>query len=205
MLEVEPNFSGVLTSKSDLSAIVSSFPSCTICHAVGYGSGVFAQSINNGTTVNTMRNSNSGEAGLRPKNILSKGLGETSLLEPPLETSAVAVRKSSSPLIDLILVVQDAKQFHEKNMMQNAMHYSSLVKYVLGSSGATILQNIGPGAFFNPYCYIAGLEVKDTRANRALGNISSTNNQISYNLNSLLLLFFCTQRLNMVLFPKKNY
>ena len=69
-------------------------------------------------------------------------------------------KASHSPMIDVILVVHDAQQFHKKNIAKHSSHYSSLASMVLGSTGAASVQNIGPGVYFNPYSTIAGFEVR---------------------------------------------
>ncbi|CAL9734982.1 phosphatidate cytidylyltransferase, mitochondrial [Monosporozyma servazzii] len=65
---------------------------------------------------------------------------------------------SERPQIDLILGVEDPIKFHEINMKQNPIHYSSL-KWC----GPTVLsrcQDIGAGIYFNPFVTIAGYQVK---------------------------------------------
>jgi hypothetical protein len=125
---------GLVTSNDDLSAILSAFPTGSICHSLGYGSGVFVQKLRKSDDESTRNTSNS--------------------------TVDDSFKTPQSPMIDVILVVHDAQQFHETNIAKHSSHYSSLASIVLGSTGAASVQNVGPGVYFNPYSHIAGLEVR---------------------------------------------
>lgn len=65
---------------------------------------------------------------------------------------------SERPQIDLILGVEDPIKFHEINMKQNPIHYSSL-KWC-GPAVLSRCQDIGAGIYFNPFVTIAGYQVK---------------------------------------------
>lgn len=133
---------GLVTSNDDLSAIISAFPTGSICHALGYGSGVFVQKLS----------SNDDESTRKRRSSTVDDSSEI-LIKPSTEASC-------SPMIDVILVVHDAQQFHEKNIAKHPSHYSSLASIVFGSTGVASVQNLGPGVYFNPYSNIAGFEVR---------------------------------------------
>ncbi len=79
----------------------------------------------------------------------------------PKKTSNEA---SCSPMIDIILVVHDAQQFHEKNIAKHSSHYSFIASNFFWSISAASVQNVGPGVYFNPYSTIAGFEVRTNQA-----------------------------------------
>lgn len=167
---------GLLTSNDDLSAIVSTFPLNTICHAVGYGSGVFVQKMSSNDNDDARRNSKTDDS-----------------LETSSKSSLISSAKSCSPMIDIILVVEDAQRFHEKNIVQNTLHYSSFANTLLGSSGAANVQNIGPGVYFNPYSNIAGFEVKISNVHKHWTTLKDTiKYRKSLHLYLIFLFYFCS-------------
>ena len=114
---------GCLAQSDELNQIVSSFPD-GVEHAVGYGSGVFAQ------TALAVPQSNEGSTD---------------------EEAIEEVESKEPPMIDLLLSVNDSRSFHTSNLRIFPDHYSSLCR-LLGPSQVTAIQRSDWGAriYFNP-------------------------------------------------------
>jgi len=54
-------------------------------------------------------------------------------------------------MVDLILVVEDSRAWHEENLERNAGHYSGFGRF-MGAGGVAAVQ--GRGGWFNPYVKI---------------------------------------------------
>lgn len=59
-------------------------------------------------------------------------------------------KKKTRPQIDLIYVVDNARDFHEQNLKQHNLHYSG-IKYLGGLCTILAVQSFGAGVYFNPY------------------------------------------------------
>uniref|UniRef100_A0A7S4I8A5 Phosphatidate cytidylyltransferase, mitochondrial n=1 Tax=Odontella aurita TaxID=265563 RepID=A0A7S4I8A5_9STRA len=116
---------GRLTASDELERIVDAFPhSCGIAHAVGYGSGVFAQ----------------------------KKTGPSDVVDDDeKEEKEEEDEEEDLPMIDLLLASDDAVPFHSSNLERHPDHYSSLCR-LLGPVGTASIQRSDRGAkaFFNP-------------------------------------------------------
>jgi hypothetical protein len=57
---------------------------------------------------------------------------------------------NAEQIIDMILIVDDTAQFHEKNMKQNYAHYSYFAKRLPPTITNNLVQNAGSNLYFNP-------------------------------------------------------
>lgn len=57
-------------------------------------------------------------------------------------------------MLDLIMAVDDTREWHKQNMQENARDYSG-VRW-LGAGAVDLLQQMGAGAYFNPFVQING-------------------------------------------------
>ena len=93
----EPDKEGQLASQNALRKVVDHFPQSSLVYALGYGSGVFSQTLN----------------------------------------------EKHEGMLDIILVVDDANDFHEENMDRNPSHYPSWLK-ISGAGMASRMQRNFP-------------------------------------------------------------
>ena len=120
---------GQLVSDDVLRSIIDEFPSGVV-HSFGYGSGVFVQ--------NQQRVSRCNES-------------EEESGNDQHDVSAV-------PMLDMILVVENSKAWHEENLRVNRDHYSFLPR-TLGCGYTDWLQKFGKGkTYFNP---LVSIDIRD--------------------------------------------
>lgn len=113
---------GNLTNLNDVQEILSLFPT-GITHAIGYGSGVFAQTLPS-TSNDISKN--------RPDETIKSG-------------------NDDLPMIDLILAVDDPLAFHTQNLSLHSHHYATLARS-LGPNFISWAQccSLGAKLYFNP-------------------------------------------------------
>jgi translocator assembly and maintenance protein 41 len=120
------DLSGQLTKDGELLTLMSAFPSSLsdggLCHAFGYGSGVFDQKEKH-----------------------------HSEMQQPKDADIVKNGEDQDPkMIDFIFTVEDSAAWHAENMQMNQNHYSSMAN-LLGPNFVAWVQNVGSGLYFNPY------------------------------------------------------
>jgi translocator assembly and maintenance protein 41 len=124
---------GQLVHDSQLHSLLErSMPLDRVVLAIGYGSGVFSQQRKEGVVAPTQE-----EGGATTSKISKAGASDTvgggggPNDEPALAQSAAASEKS---LVDFIVVVDDAAEFHRQNLLMNPDHYpaSSFMGKILG-------------------------------------------------------------------------
>lgn len=98
--------------------------------AFGYGSGVFAQQTSTKTSE-----------------------GSTSQAEYSKHSN------QQQPMIDLLLVVQDAQEFHEANLTQFPHHYAPLPR-ILGAKHCASVQKLSAGVWFHPMVELCDNNIK---------------------------------------------
>jgi Mitochondrial matrix Mmp37. len=126
----------MIASKSDLHAILNSFPN-NLSYAFGYGSGVFSQQSRHRKPLEQEN-----DTAIVP-GVLHDNDGE--------KDDAT----SSETMIDVILSTKCTKTWHSENLVRNPMHYSSMSR-ILGPDFIEIVQNWGAGVYFNPMVQILG-------------------------------------------------
>ena len=110
---------GQLTSQKALLGIIeTSFPLDHVCYVYGYGSGVFSQQLQQESTVSSL-SSNRGDDNNNNQ-------------------------QNNTKMIDVILVVDDALQFHNENLQLNSHHYSSLFRYTSSAGVCQYVQRNSP-------------------------------------------------------------
>ena len=99
---------GQLTSNQELHNIIQQFPQDELMYAFGYGSGVFSQQLSTTTTAAAAAAAANGGGGAA----------------------------AAGGMLDLILVVKDARKFHRANINKHPHHYASWIK-LGGGDGST--------------------------------------------------------------------
>lgn len=115
--------------EEELNYIVAKFP--PVAHAFAYGSGVFPQSAKASTGPSVHENA-------------------------PL--AITQMQGGNQKMIDFILGVPCAEEWHGLNLQQNPHHYGALGK--LGKRAIARVQELGAGVYFNPFVTINGVLIK---------------------------------------------
>ena len=155
-----------------------------LLYGFAYGSGVFPQSggdytysIKNGSIdLEKKQKNNSNNKSI--VNERRNGLNSNTMKLP-------SIKASSTPMVDIVLVVQDSELFHRYNLQYNSSHYSFL-KYCGPKFLAWITDSMGAGLYYNTMIDIEipfiGKEDKDDKTNRFLYDEKKNVNQHQFSL-----------------------